>query len=52
MVGEHSVGLRSNTVRVDGANRNDFVGISSDNACENHARRKPKVSRVKLICPG
>ena len=32
--------------------RKDFVGISSDNVCEKHAHRKPKVSYVKLICIG
>ena len=32
--------------------RKDSVGISSDNVCVKHARRKPKVSYVKLICIG
>ena len=35
-----------------GAIRKDSVGISSDNVCEKHAHRKPKVSCVKLICAG
>jgi hypothetical protein len=52
MVGEHSVCCEAFSVRSVGAIRKDFVGISSDNACENHAHRKPKVSCVKLICAG
>ena len=32
--------------------RRDYVGISSENACEKQARRKSKVSWGRLIRPG
>jgi len=60
MVGEHSVaekrrrkGRPCRKARaLSEAIGKDFVGISSDNAGENPAHRKPKVSWVKLICSG
>ena len=48
MVGEHSVAVKRYRKEAVGAGkldrRKDSVGISSDNAGENPARRKPKVS--------
>ena len=44
VVGEHSSQRRRLTVRFAGAVRNEDVGISNDNAGENPAHRKPKVS--------
>ncbi len=32
--------------------RRENADISSKNADENSAHRKPKVSRVKIFCPG
>ncbi len=43
-VGERSSQRRSCTVRSSGATRRANVGMSSDKASENLARRKPKVS--------
>ena len=30
----------------------EYAGLSNDKACENHARRKPKVSWGREIRPG
>ena len=30
----------------------EYADISNVNACEKHARRKPKVSRARVILPG
>ena len=43
-VGERSSQRRSCTVRSSGATRRANVGMSSEKASENLARRKPKVS--------
>ena len=43
---------RSHTVRSGGAYRSENVGISSEKAGENPARRKPKVSWGRLVRPG
>ena len=40
---------RSHTVRGDGADRKENVGISNDNAGEKPAHRKTKVSSAMLI---
>ena len=44
VVGERSTQRRSGTVTNRGAGASDYAGTSNDKACENHARRKPKVS--------
>ena len=44
MVGEHSIVERRVTARTPGRNGRDHAGMSSDNADEKPARRKPKVS--------
>ena len=44
MVGEHSMIERRVTVRTPGRDGRDHAGMSSDNANEKLARRKPKVS--------
>ncbi len=43
-VGERPDLRRSDTVRIRGAFRSDYAGMSNDKAGENPARRKPKVS--------
>ncbi len=49
MVGEHSAAVKPHRRRADWSEiGKDFVGISSDNAGENPAGRKPKVSCVKF----
>ena len=52
VVGEHSNQRRRSTVRYSGAIGREDVGISNDNAGENPAHRKPKVSWTTLIGPG
>ena len=52
MVGEHSNRLRRLTVRTAGGSGRAYADMSSDNAGEKPARRKSKVSWVKLICSG
>ena len=43
-VGERRTPRRSDTVRSRGAHASENAGMSNDNAGENPARRKPKVS--------
>ena len=43
-VEEHCMPRRSHTVRSGGARASENAGMSNDNAGENPARRKPKVS--------
>ncbi len=51
-VGEHCGGRRRYTVRSAGGATSDYADMSNDKAGENPARRKPKVSWVKFVCPG
>ena len=51
-VGEHCVSLRRSTVRTAGGITRDYADMSSENAGEKPAHRKPKVSSVKVICGG
>ena len=44
MVDERSIPRRRHTVRSAGAYGSENAGMSNDNAGENPARRKPKVS--------
>ena len=44
VVGERCTPRRSRTVRSGGARASENAGMSNDNAGENPARRKPKVS--------
>jgi hypothetical protein len=39
-------------VRLAGAYGRENVGMSSDKACENHARRRPKVSYARSVHVG
>ncbi len=52
MVGERSVGLRRSGVNHAGDIRSANADMSSDKACEKHARRKPKVSCATFIGAG
>ena len=52
VVGEHCVRLRRSTVRTAGGITRDYADMSSENAGEKPAHRKPKVSYVKVICVG
>ena len=52
MVGERSVRLRRWTVRSAGGIRSENADMSSDNAGEKPARRKPKVSCATFIGAG
>ena len=52
MVGERSVGQGRREVIRAGGIGNENAGMSSDNAGEKPAHRKPKDSWVKLIFPG
>ena len=52
VVGEHCVSLRRSTVRTAGGITRDYADMSSENAGEKPAHRKPKVSSVKVICGG
>jgi hypothetical protein len=52
VVGEHSIGQKSQPITVDGGIGRDPAGISSDNRGENPRRRKSKVSWGRLIRPG
>ena len=52
VVGERSVGLGRWCVSTAGGIGNENAGMSSDNAGEKPAHRKPKDSWVKLIFPG
>ena len=52
VVGEHCVSLRRSTVRTAGGITRDYADMSSENAGEKPAHRKPKVSFVKVICEG
>jgi hypothetical protein len=52
MVGERSVGLRRWGVNPAGDIRSANADMSSDKACEKHARRKPKVSCATFIGAG
>ena len=52
VVGERSVSLRRHTVRSAGGIGSENAGISNDKTGEKPVRRKPKDSRVKLICSG
>jgi hypothetical protein len=51
-VEEHCVSLRRSTVRTAGGITRDYADMSSENAGEKPAHRKPKVSSVKVICGG
>ena len=52
MVEERSVGLRRCAVRHAGGIGRENADMSNDNAGENPARRKPKVSCAMLISAG
>ena len=52
MVGERSVGLRRCLEKDAGDIRSANADMSSDKACEKHARRKPKVSCATFIGAG
>ena len=52
VVEEHCVSLRRSTVRTAGGITSDYADMSSENAGEKPAHRKPKVSSVKVICGG
>ena len=52
VVGEHCVSLRRSTARTAGGITRDYADMSSENAGEKPAHRKPKVSSVKVICGG
>ena len=52
MVEERSILDRRHTVRSDGRQSRDYVGISSENVCEKQTHRKSKVSWGRLIRPG
>ena len=52
MVEEHSQGIEAEPARIRGALRRDYAGMSSDKTGEKPVRRKPKVSRGRLIRPG
>ena len=52
VVGEHWVSLRRSTARTAGDIPRDYADMSSANAGEKPAHRKPKVSSVKVICGG
>ena len=51
-VGEHSVLGQSMTVRTCELYRRDHADISNDKTGEKPVRRKPKVSRARVIHPG
>ena len=51
-VGEHCVSLRRSTARTAGGITRDYADMSSANAGEKPAHRKPKGSSVKVICGG
>ena len=50
VVGEHCSSRRRSTVRTAGGSARAYADTSSENAGEKPARRKPKVSSVKVIC--
>jgi hypothetical protein len=52
MVAERSVGLRRVTVRLPGGIGSENADMSSDKACEKHARRKSKGSCARLFRAG
>ena len=52
VVGEHCVSLRRSIARTAGDITRDYADMSSENAGEKPAHRKPKVSFVKVICEG
>ncbi len=52
VVEEHSQGVESEPTRICGALGRDYAGMSSDNTSVKLVRRKPKVSRGRLIRPG
>ena len=52
MVGERSVGLRRQSVRVAGGIRSANADMSSDKGSEKLPRRKPKVSYATFIGVG
>ena len=52
MVGERSVLVEGEGVSRAGRYRSDYAGMSNDKTGEKPVRRKPKVSWVKIICPG
>jgi hypothetical protein len=51
-VEEHCVSLRRSIARTAGGITRDYADMSSENAGEKPAHRKPKVSSVKVICGG
>ena len=51
-VGEHSVLGQSMTARTCELYRSDHADISNDKTGEKPVRRKPKVSRARVIRPG
>ena len=52
VVGERSVLVEGEGVSRAGRYRSDYAGMSNDKTGEKPVRRKPKVSGVKVICPG
>jgi hypothetical protein len=51
VVEEHSVGRRRCVARHAGGIGRENAGMSNEKTGEIPVRRKPKVSRVKVICP-
>lgn len=52
MVEERSYCVEGISVRSAGAMRSEHAGMSSDKICENHIRRKSKVSYAMLVIVG
>lgn len=52
MVEERSYCVEGIPVRSAGAMRSEHAGMSSDKICENHIRRKSKVSYAMLVIVG
>ena len=52
MVEEHSFWSEAEPTRIRGPKGRDYAGMSSDKTGVKPVRRKPKVSRGRLIRPG
>jgi hypothetical protein len=52
VVEEHSFWIEAEPTRIRGLEGRDYAGISSDKTGGKPVRRKPKVSRGRLIRPG
>ena len=52
VVEEHSQGIEAEATSIRGALGRDYAGMSSDKTSGKLVRRKPKVSRGRLIRPG